>query len=337
MIPASNSILVGTDFSEASDEAIRQGLVWARDLGLTLTVCHVLPEFLGSNPLFPERARIQQELILELEQKSLREIELQVFRCTDLGPGRFRSIVETGVPATALVRMALAGGVQGIVVGGRHDPANSVPSLGATAERIVRYSPVSVLLARGLAGSGHVLAATDLSDPAVPVIREAAREARARSASLTILHCLELPFEPMTVHPGGLQWSTILMENLKMEKEAALAKLRASIEGEGVEAEILCESGNSTELILKTAEARQSDLIVVGSHGRTAFGRFFLGSVAENILRHARPSVRVVRLEGGGSIWLHASIPKREVDDVDLVNLNPNCQSGNRSRSGRAL
>jgi nucleotide-binding universal stress UspA family protein len=48
------------------------------------------------------------------------------------------------------------------------------------------------------------------------------------------------------------------------------------------------------ELVFK-ADQWKPDLIVVGSHGRTALGRFVLGSVSQRVLTEARCSVRVAR------------------------------------------
>ena len=48
------------------------------------------------------------------------------------------------------------------------------------------------------------------------------------------------------------------------------------------------------ELVAK-ADDWKPDLIVVGSHGRTALGRFVLGSVSQRVLTEARSSVRVCR------------------------------------------
>lgn len=47
--------------------------------------------------------------------------------------------------------------------------------------------------------------------------------------------------------------------------------------------------------IFSKAEAWKADLIVVGSHGRSALGRFFLGSVSQWLLSEARCSVRIAR------------------------------------------
>lgn len=47
--------------------------------------------------------------------------------------------------------------------------------------------------------------------------------------------------------------------------------------------------------IFSKAEELKTDLIVVGSHGRTALGRLFLGSISQWLLNQARCSVRVAR------------------------------------------
>ena len=47
--------------------------------------------------------------------------------------------------------------------------------------------------------------------------------------------------------------------------------------------------------ILGVAEEWKADLIVLGSHGRRGLKRFFLGSVAEGVARHAKSSVMIVR------------------------------------------
>jgi nucleotide-binding universal stress UspA family protein len=47
--------------------------------------------------------------------------------------------------------------------------------------------------------------------------------------------------------------------------------------------------------ILDRADETESDLIVVGSHGRSAVTRFFLGSISQKVMSEARCSVRVAR------------------------------------------
>jgi nucleotide-binding universal stress UspA family protein len=62
----------------------------------------------------------------------------------------------------------------------------------------------------------------------------------------------------------------------------------------------VAEGDPATELI-KLADERQADLVVIGTHGRTGIARLLLGSVARNVLTHASMSVLVVRPPVGSS------------------------------------
>ena len=57
------------------------------------------------------------------------------------------------------------------------------------------------------------------------------------------------------------------------------------------------EDGEAYSTIVKLAEQRGCELIVMGTHGRTGLARVLLGSVAENVVRHAHCPVLTVRLQ----------------------------------------
>ena len=83
--------------------------------------------------------------------------------------------------------------------------------------------------------------------------------------------------------------------------EALLGRARADLEStwktigqpEGVER--MAVIGAPAETICATAQARNADLVVVGSHGRGGMARVLLGSVAERVVRMAGRSVLVAR------------------------------------------
>ena len=58
-------------------------------------------------------------------------------------------------------------------------------------------------------------------------------------------------------------------------------------------------TGDPGDMIVEAAEAEHADMIVVGSHGRGAVGRLFLGSVSEHVVRNAPCPVLVVRPKEG--------------------------------------
>jgi nucleotide-binding universal stress UspA family protein len=75
--------------------------------------------------------------------------------------------------------------------------------------------------------------------------------------------------------------------------QRACERVQANFPRWDVTAEAACGSP-AWELVL-VADRWKPDLIVVGSHGRTAVGRFVLGSVSQRVLTEARCSVRVAR------------------------------------------
>jgi len=66
----------------------------------------------------------------------------------------------------------------------------------------------------------------------------------------------------------------------------------------GVEVSRVVEMGDPATVILELARREAVDLVVVGSHGRTGFERFLLGSVSGRVVEHAPCDVLVVKSPG---------------------------------------
>jgi len=86
------------------------------------------------------------------------------------------------------------------------------------------------------------------------------------------------------------------------ELEEEKAKARSILDGvatrlrvAGYRAEIVVRQGEIRKTILDMAEEWNADLIMLGSHGYGQVKRFWLGSVAEYVARHADCSVEIVR------------------------------------------
>ena len=67
-----------------------------------------------------------------------------------------------------------------------------------------------------------------------------------------------------------------------------------------VKDEVVVERGNPDEQILAQAEARNCDLIVMGTHGHGALADAMMGSTAQRVLRRSRKPVLVIRLPEEG-------------------------------------
>jgi nucleotide-binding universal stress UspA family protein len=125
-----------------------------------------------------------------------------------------------------------------------------------------------------------ILHPTDFSEHSRFAFRLARALARDYDARLVLLHVLP---PPMVVYAGG----PVPAETWPGAEEVK-ADLR-QLEGRAgpVRVESWVREGDPVDLILRAAAETHSDVIVMGTHGRTALGRLLLGSVAEAVLRKA--------------------------------------------------
>jgi nucleotide-binding universal stress UspA family protein len=89
-----------------------------------------------------------------------------------------------------------------------------------------------------------------------------------------------------------------MYELLRKDGQRATSKVKECGEASGVEVREVILEGHPSDEILNFAENNNIDLIVMGTLGKTGLDRFLMGSVAENVVRHAKVPVLVVRGEG---------------------------------------
>lgn len=83
------------------------------------------------------------------------------------------------------------------------------------------------------------------------------------------------------------------IEKARSVANEALTRLSSISSSWKVSVEV--RTGSPWEEVVNRANELDTNLIVVGSHGRSALGRLFLGSVSQKIINEARRSVRVGR------------------------------------------
>jgi nucleotide-binding universal stress UspA family protein len=78
--------------------------------------------------------------------------------------------------------------------------------------------------------------------------------------------------------------------------EAHLAAIEKSAEDAGVDCEVVCERNDSPyEAIIRVAEQKACDLIMMASHGRRGVDALLLGSETQKVLTHSKIPVLVAR------------------------------------------
>jgi len=135
-----------------------------------------------------------------------------------------------------------------------------------------------------MAGFERILCPVDKSDFSVRALQYAVALQKSYRSELTVLTVRPLPIPPAL----WTEYPVAPPLNL-MDPEIEEAELRAFIQGAvgAALARVSVREGYISQEILQAARDLKADLIVLGTHGSSGFERWLLGSVAENVLRHA--------------------------------------------------
>jgi nucleotide-binding universal stress UspA family protein len=144
----------------------------------------------------------------------------------------------------------------------------------------------------------RILVPLDGSSRAERALPIAARIARASGGSILLLRVVHAITEVGEISARPPVVSKAKLEAEIAEATAYLTKVTdsADLEGLGVKTEVY--SGIVAPAILSFAQAEDSDLIVMCSHGETGLRRWMMGSIAQKVARHCPVPVLVLH-EGG--------------------------------------
>jgi nucleotide-binding universal stress UspA family protein len=284
------AVLVATDFTDESSDALTQADAWARRSDAPLIVCHAVPPSDAIRPLLPHLF----SPTIDEEQLSVAAdaVRRQVSDHTQRRDGDFVVALEFGSPHTVIVRIAEACAPSLVVVGSGGKGSAERLFTGSTSEQVMRHAPVSVLVCRGAEAEGPVVAAVDLSDVGVPALTEAAHEAKRRGSALIAIHAIELP----PAFAAAIEPSMALDdEALDAARAAATRILETHFEGLACQGAAHVVIGDPVSSVLTAAAEVSASLIAVATHGHSGLRQLAIGSVAEAIVRAARCSVLVAR------------------------------------------
>lgn len=136
-----------------------------------------------------------------------------------------------------------------------------------------------------------ILHPTDFSANSQAAFPIACALARDYGARLLVLHVFERP----VISQGGVM-TPPPPTTFPEEREAAQLQLMKVLAPKGdVRVEHRFEEGDPVTGILQVVKEIHSDVIVMGTHGRTGLARLLMGSVAEKVIRQATCAVLTVK------------------------------------------
>ncbi|HSU16446.1 universal stress protein [Longimicrobium sp.] len=269
------------------DPVLAPAVELARGLGATLHVVHVyekpapvLAAYAQSMPYAGGGlcARYGHDLLDRLRQQ-----------VTRFGYERIRCHAAEGSAGRTLVEVAAREKAQVVVVGATRRGRFWRNLLGTTADRVIRGSPVPVLVLHQPFGAPvrRVLLTTDLSHESARLHDRGADTAAALFGGALELRTLMVVWFDVLLPPP------LSEEGLR---EAAAGELREFVaqrpRADRIQPRV--RFGEVPREVVREAEEWPADLLVLGTHGRSGFSRLALGSTAAATLRGAGCNVLVV-------------------------------------------
>jgi nucleotide-binding universal stress UspA family protein len=288
-------VLLGTDGSEDA----RAAAVWLALFPLPensdLRVVSAV-----SIPATGLALRPPQELVKSLTD----EAECAADEARALLASRFRTAdthVAQGDPRDVIVRVAEEWPAELVVLGARGLGAVAGALLGSVSIGVARHVPCSVAVVKGASARLRgALVAIDGSQHAEEAAAFLARLPLDPAFAVRLLGVVERPHQPATTPRLAAGLVTQAIEDIVNEKRAVLEQALQRSAGaftrvKRVDQHIVV--GRPAHEIVEAGRS-DSDLLVVGARGLGALKRIILGSVSEDVLRHADRPVLIVKAAG---------------------------------------
>jgi nucleotide-binding universal stress UspA family protein len=263
-------LLLSADGSKFSEGAVREAIDLAKTCSSKLfavSVVEVNPEFEATAP----------SLVEKMEKEARQYLESVKSRASKEGVDCEILVHEGEEPFQYIIDEAAKKQVEMIIMGRRGRTGLKRLMMGSVTAKVIGHAPCKVLVVPKDAKLDleKILVATDGSKYSEAASREAISIAKRSGGTLIVLSVAKKN------------------ENLPAAKKS-VDVVRKIAEKEGIKVETLTLKGTPYEVIIKTAEKKNADVIVIGSHGRTGIERVLMGSVTERVIGHADCAVMVV-------------------------------------------
>ena len=285
-------ILVGTDYSEQADEAMRHALFLARTLGAEIRLVHALTALTVSPPYPAVAASLYMPQTDEIIRQGQEQLDAEEKKWSDQGVS-ISSELAIDMPAPGILEAAKKFQAELIVVGTHGRSGVSRFLMGSVAQQVSQRAECDVMVTRGPAPSGYgkILVPTDFSQQSATALARA-HELAGDQGSLHVLHCWQMPAGQ--VDHWGPPASGVGASIQKSAQQLA-RDLMSPYANRAGGSRFRQRQAEPRHGIQEALEEDSYTLVVMGSRGHGRLSRWLLGSVAEATIRHSAVPVYIAR------------------------------------------
>ena len=294
------TILIPTDGSDGALAGAKRGIDLAGAVGADVHVLSVVEAEPDAASPAPGAGEDERRASIDAAAESAVEAVADLLgeRRPDLD---VTTATERGTPYRVIGEYVEAAGIDAVAMGTKGRTGLDRVLLGSVAEHVLRTVAVPVLAVPPAASDApltveaveNVLVPTDGSEGATVAVDWGVGLADVYDAT-----CHALFSTDAGRFTGGAEPSTVLTGLAEEEGRAALETVRERARAAGVDVAATATDGPPVRVILEYAEDNEIDLVVMGTRGRSGLERQLLGSVTENVVRHADVPVCCVPMTG---------------------------------------
>ena len=302
-LPKIKNVLVPTDLSAASLQAVEYALPLMKWFGADLHLVHV------SEPDYPLTNMASMPLVLpecDIRPRVRRHLQ-RVARKYSIETGRENIHALKGRPFQEICHLAREDGIDLIVMSTRGNTGLKHLALGSTAERVVRYAPCPVLVMQPV---GHktngsrktvkrklsferILVPIDFSECSMKGLAYAKMVAKRFGSKLILLNSVALQYYLTSDEYARYDLPQLMKRSEKSARDQ-MQDLIEKTDWEGIDVTPSLQIGHAGQQICEEAIVEHADVIITSTHGTTGFKHLLVGSTAEYVVRHASCPVLVV-------------------------------------------
>ena len=281
---AISKILLATDFSPESQNALKCAISLAKRYESKLFLTHAISEeaSLTAGDAWPALA--------DIARRNARKSMVELEQMQELQSLPHDVVMQSGETWEVLSRVVSDQNIDLIVIGTHGSGGIDKLMLGSTAEKVVRHATCPVLtvgpLVRllSLERFSNILYATDFSTGSLRALNYALSLAEEDRAELTMLHIIE-----------SKPASEAELVDWKRRDRERLSQLVPTDIDLPSKPEIEVEAGAPAKEIVRLADARNAELIVMGSHSDGVVSTHLPWTTLHHVLQHAHCPVLTVR------------------------------------------
>jgi nucleotide-binding universal stress UspA family protein len=286
-----NKILCATDFSDFSNQTVSYGVALAKEFGASLIVCHVID--LSSVAIYGE---FQLDPVGQ-QSRIMEDANAQLEALTGDQPVAWEPMITVGKAADEISRAVEEKSIDLVITATRGRSGFKRLILGSVTESLMRTLTCPLLVVHSPEHEfvnppeqeirlQKILVGCDFSSDSDLAFEYGLSLAQEFQAELHLAHVIEPPVQPNLL----IEETYVSGEIQEDYHNQLIQKLKDMIPGEAANwctAQTSIMEGQPYEELVKYADTRDIDMIVLGVRGHGLVKTLFLGSTTDRVIRNS--------------------------------------------------